>query len=83
MGGGGGMGGNGDTRRPFPIEPLIDAERLSTKAFAELLGIRRRQLCRWKNVGLTVRQADELAMRLGYHPAEIWAAWTQVDAVAA
>lgn len=70
--------------RPFVLEPL---ERLvareappgrpaqPTADIAERLGITRRQVARLRHLGLTVRQADELAVALGRHPSEIWADW--------
>lgn len=40
---------------------------------ADLLGITRETLCRWRNgQNLTLRAADHCAIRLGLHPTVIW-----------
>lgn len=33
---------------------------------------------RWQRSGLTVREADTLAVALGYHPANLWTTWWDV-----
>lgn len=32
---------------------------------------------KWMRSGLTVKAADQVAVRLGYHPGEIWPEWWQ------
>lgn len=39
---------------------------------AERTGINRGQIIRYKREGLTVDAADRIAIRLGFHPAELW-----------
>jgi hypothetical protein len=45
------------------------------KRIAFALGVHPKQLYRWRESGLTWVQADKLAIRAGYHPAEIWSEW--------
>lgn len=52
----------------------------SVRRQAVLLRTRRRQIYRWRHYGLTWAQADVLAVRCGYHPAEVWEAWYEVTA---
>lgn len=44
----------------------------STVRHAELLGVHQRQLYRWRHQGLTWAQADLLAVRIGFHPGDVW-----------
>lgn len=39
---------------------------------ARLFRVHPRQLYRWREKGLTVDQADELAVLVGVHPSEVW-----------
>lgn len=45
-----------------------------------LLGVSRTTLRRWRTDGLTLAQADELAVRLGFMPHEVWDRWYPVSA---
>lgn len=62
--------------RPYPFEPL---QRLiaapTAQVAADLLGVPRRRLYRLRDQGLTVDQADRMAIAAGYHPAEVWPTW--------
>lgn len=52
----------------------------STVRHAELLSVHVRQLHRWRHQGVTWAQADELAVRAGYHPGDVWGrAWWALD----
>jgi lambda repressor-like predicted transcriptional regulator len=44
---------------------------------AERLGVSRRNIWCWQNedVTLSFAQADQYAIRLGYHPSHFWASW--------
>jgi hypothetical protein len=42
---------------------------------AEALRLHPRQYYRLRRSGLTVEQADELAVAAGFHPAEVWPNW--------
>jgi len=63
-------------RRALDFAPLERAAggRCLTEA-ARSLGVDRRQVYRWRRYGLTAAQADELATRLGLHPANVWPSW--------
>jgi hypothetical protein len=54
----------------------------SATSLSRLLGIDTAQLHRWRRHGLTDDQADQLAVRAGFHPAEVWGEWwwAQVEA---
>lgn len=75
--------GHGCGRRPFSfaaVERLLgagpDGGPLPTVVVAGRLGVDGRQVIRWRSYGtLTERQADELATRLGQHPAAVWPNW--------
>ena len=58
--------------RPFDFQRLEARAGLHLSALARALGRHRPQLYRWRAHGLTVDQADGLALRLGLHPVEIW-----------
>jgi hypothetical protein len=58
--------------RPFPLAPLAAALGLSDAAFCRLTGLNQTRA----REGLTERQADDLATRLGLHPFQVWGdAW--------
>lgn len=59
----------GERRLPFsPLDVGLDVSAIALR-----LGVDRRQVYRWRESGVTVTQADELAVRLGCHPTELWA----------
>lgn len=61
-------------RLPFAsLEQLVQAD--STVGLALRLRVHRRQLYRWRRYGVTIDQADTLAITAGYHPAEVWPQW--------
>lgn len=67
--------------RPFS---LADLERRldnpGAQQLARRLGVRDRTIHRWRIEGLTFDQADRLAVRVGFHPANVWGAlWWRVD----
>lgn len=43
-----------------------------TAAVARHLGVDDRQVYRWRDYGITPDQADGFAVRLGFHPLELW-----------
>lgn len=68
--------------------PVVDRRRFSFADLERMLVVesdvellRRLGLCgnvqlyRWRRTGLTVEQADVLAIRAGFHPAEVWSSW--------
>lgn len=46
---------------------------------AEVLGVDRRQVYRWRKVGVTAEQADVLAVRARRHPLEVWPELADID----
>jgi plasmid maintenance system antidote protein VapI len=63
----------------FDPEPVLASYHgKSNTETAELLGVTRETIARWRNGhhGLTVWRADELAVKkLGTHPALLWPDW--------
>ena len=60
--------------RPFAVADLVRRVGGPT-AFARRTGCHYRQVYRWLAYGLTVDQADRLAVALGLHPSEVWPNW--------
>ena len=81
------------TSRRYPLAPLIKAagvqlgprggdqagEHRQFTLLAERLGISRQKWWHLNRTGLTDRQADRYAIRLGQHPALIWNDWNDID----
>ena len=62
--------------RPYPLQGLEKALRWPPPGrLAMKLVVHPRQVYRWRKYGLTAEQADELAVRCGLHPAEVWPDW--------
>lgn len=60
----------------FPFDDLERALQPTTvTALADRFGVHPRQVYRWRQTGLSAYRADELAIRGGLHPAEVWAGW--------
>lgn len=62
--------------RRFPMAPLL--ERLgpaSVAAKAERLGVSRERVYDHLRRGVNEWVADELACRVGFHPAQVWPDW--------
>lgn len=63
-------------QRPFDFAPVAHVlEGRSTHAQERALHVSPKTLRRYKAEGLTVWQADRAAVRLGYHPANLWPQW--------
>lgn len=59
-------------RFPYPALAAITGNP-SPAVLARQLGVTRRTVHRWAQVGLVPpKHADRIAVRLGHHPAEIW-----------
>ena len=58
----------------FPFAPLAEAAgNPGPAALAQQLGVSRRTVHRWQATGtVPTRRADQAAIQLGHHPAEIW-----------
>lgn len=46
---------------------------------ATLLDVPRRRVLTWRERGVAYFDADEIAIRLGLHPAELWPDWWQIE----
>jgi hypothetical protein len=58
----------------LPLQPLTSRyENMS--ALARALGADRAQVGRWERTGVSPCTADRLAIRLGFHPVELWPEW--------
>jgi hypothetical protein len=70
-----------EARLPFgPLEQLVSGG--CGLATARELGVHPRQVYRWRRYGVTWAQADELATRAGWHPAEVWGAdWWDAEPI--
>lgn len=59
--------------RPFPLAPLFEVTHCtSIRSLAFALGLDTASVSRAVTAGLTWRQADTWACRLGRHPSEVW-----------
>lgn len=61
--------------RPYPVQALLEAADATVGVLAQRCGVPDRTLYRWLDLGLTEGQVDELAVRAGLHPGEVWPAW--------
>jgi hypothetical protein len=81
----------------YPLDPVYAIARARWRqpntevgvAYSDVIKIavaadvNRQTVRRWINAGgLTSRQADHCAVRLGYHPAELWPEWWHKEAAA-
>ena len=62
----------------WPLRPLLDATGLSRSRLAVALGLSGVTLRTASQRGLTDRQADQWAIRLGLHPLSVWG-WAWID----
>lgn len=62
-----------------PVDALFPGSHDLTSdgkpTLATTLGVRTRQIIRYREHGLTSAQADRVAIALGYHPANLWPSW--------
>jgi hypothetical protein len=64
--------------RWWPLHPLLEVCGLNVGSLGSRLGIGGRQITMAVQRGLTDKQADEWAIRLGVHPMTVWG-WAWVD----
>jgi hypothetical protein len=64
--------------RWWPLQPLLDLCQVSVGSLSGRLGVGGNQIARAIERGLTDKQADEWAVRLGVHPMSVWG-WAWVD----
>lgn len=67
----------GALRARLPLAPLFEAARTTCQAeLARCIGVNRRVLARWVVRGsVPAARADSCAVRLGFHPANLWPEW--------
>lgn len=66
----------------LPIQPLLDHIGGRQEDQAEVLGIDKRKMNRYKKTGITIYRADELAVKvLHMHPVEVWGFEAWLEAV--
>jgi Bacterial regulatory proteins, gntR family len=65
----------------WPLQPLLDACRLTPTAMGRHLGVGGATISRAAHGGLSDHQADEWAIRLGFHPLMVWG-WAWIDPTA-
>jgi hypothetical protein len=70
------------SRAGWPLQPLLDASGLSRSRLAVELGLSGVTLRTASQRGLTDRQADQWAIRLGLHPLSVWG-WAWIDSAGA
>jgi DNA-binding transcriptional regulator YdaS (Cro superfamily) len=69
---------SGEPRAGWPLQPLLDASGLSRSRLAVALSLSGVTLRTASRCGLTDRQADQWAIRLGLHPLSVWG-WAWID----
>lgn len=62
-----------------PLEEAVSGSCAAATAIA--LGVHSRQVYRWRAGGLSWQKADELAVRIGLHPFDVWGRdwWERVE----
>lgn len=63
------------TPRLFPLAPLLEVSRHTQTEIMHLTCMSGGRMAEVAVEGLTTLEADRVAVRCGYHPAEIWADW--------
>lgn len=58
--------------RIFPLQPLLDAAEITQGMLARRTNTSGHEITIAAQHGLTVTQADRLAIRCGFHPAEVY-----------
>jgi hypothetical protein len=66
--------------RQYPANKLLEHIKGHDSYIANLLGVRRVTLNEWRtnNTHFSCWRADRLAIRAGYHPAQIWPDWLDI-----
>ena len=67
------MSSTASIRFPLDAIPTVNLSDLAHRT-----GYPIRTVQRWNTTGVPLYSADRLAIRLGVHPATIWATWYQV-----
>lgn len=66
--------------RRYPARNLLQKLPPSVTQAADTIGVRHATIIKWRdqNTMLTCWMADKYALRLGYHPAQLWPDWTDI-----
>lgn len=56
----------------LPLQDAIMTPEMTDEDLAARLGVTRKCLKKYRDVGLTLFKADQMACRLGYHPIFFW-----------
>lgn len=59
----------------FSLQALVDASGLTEAALARQVGLSGTTLKKVREVGLSESAADRSAVRVGFHPGEVWSEW--------
>lgn len=59
----------------YPLEPLAARSGLPRHQLAIRINASNLSMHRYERDGLTIWQADRFAVRLGFHPANVWPDW--------
>jgi hypothetical protein len=62
----------------LPLAPLLE-QTGNALALSRTLRAHPRQVQRWRRDGIPVFSADQAAVQLGFHPAELWPEWWDLD----
>lgn len=66
------------TRHRQPTFSLDDVHRTTLSELSRTSGYPLRTIQRWRVTGIPRNSADQLACRLGLHPANIWPTWFDI-----
>lgn len=58
--------------RRLSVAPLLERFEGNASDLARAAGVNASAVTRWKERGLSLAQADDIAVRLGLHPMEVW-----------
>lgn len=62
------------------VEPLVE-ECGGLRSLARWAGTNATKVRRWRTTGITVDDADRIAVSLGRHPVELWPNWYELPVV--
>lgn len=66
--------------RRYSAHNLLQRLPANDTQAAHALGVRRATIITWRteNTMLTCWMADKYALRIGYHPAQLWSDWAEI-----
>ena len=71
-------GGDTEIRNKANI-PIINDNTVLVAYIADVCGVNRMTVYRWRNQGLSTFQADRAAVAVGFHPLNVWPDWGKED----